>query len=86
MIVVGSGPAGQRAAIQGAKSGKRVALVEVGLVFLFEPGAVRVAAGLSHRDIARRLGISPRHASRLYERGIKRAERAAAWLDRRTPA
>jgi RNA polymerase sigma factor (sigma-70 family) len=49
---------------------------------------LRVAAGLSHRDIARRLGISPRHASRLYERerGIKRAERAAAWLDRRTPA
>jgi NAD(P) transhydrogenase len=28
MIVIGSGPAGQRAAIQGAKSGKRVALVE----------------------------------------------------------
>ena len=28
MIVIGSGPAGQRAAIQGAKMGKRVALVE----------------------------------------------------------
>src|SRR5438874_12892202 len=28
MIVIGSGPAGQRAAIQGAKLGKRVALVE----------------------------------------------------------
>jgi len=28
MIVLGSGPAGQRAAIQGAKSGKRVAVVE----------------------------------------------------------
>src|SRR5216684_3853394 len=28
MIVLGSGPAGQRAAIQGAKSGKQVALVE----------------------------------------------------------
>src|SRR5919201_6910211 len=28
MIVIGSGPAGHRAAIQGAKSGKRVALVE----------------------------------------------------------
>jgi NAD(P) transhydrogenase len=28
MIVMGSGPAGQRAAIQGAKSGKRVAVVE----------------------------------------------------------
>ncbi len=28
LIVIGSGPAGQRAAIQGAKSGKRVALVE----------------------------------------------------------
>src|SRR6201984_2292874 len=28
MIVLGSGPAGQRAAIQGAKSGKRVALIE----------------------------------------------------------
>src|SRR3954452_23958718 len=28
MIVIGSGPAGQRAAIQGAKCGKRVALVE----------------------------------------------------------
>jgi NAD(P) transhydrogenase len=28
MIVIGSGPAGQRAAIQGAKTGKRVALVE----------------------------------------------------------
>src|SRR5271168_2758895 len=28
MIVVGSGPAGQRAAIQAAKSGKRVAVVE----------------------------------------------------------
>src|SRR5207247_7095376 len=28
MIVIGSGPAGQRAAIQGAKSGKRVALIE----------------------------------------------------------
>ena len=28
IIVIGSGPAGQRAAIQGAKSGKRVALVE----------------------------------------------------------
>src|SRR5215831_10557953 len=28
MIVLGSGPAGQRAAIQAAKSGKRVALVE----------------------------------------------------------
>src|ERR1700694_3840765 len=28
LIVIGSGPAGQRAAIQGSKSGKRVALVE----------------------------------------------------------
>jgi NAD(P) transhydrogenase len=28
LIVIGSGPAGQRAAIQGAKSGKRVALIE----------------------------------------------------------
>lgn len=28
VVVIGSGPAGQRAAIQGAKSGKRVALVE----------------------------------------------------------
>src|SRR5438552_10978933 len=28
MIVIGSGPAGQRAAIQGAKSGKSVAVVE----------------------------------------------------------
>ena len=28
LLVIGSGPAGQRAAIQGAKSGKRVALVE----------------------------------------------------------
>src|SRR5438046_9684524 len=28
LIVIGSGPAGQRAAIQGAKSGKRVVLVE----------------------------------------------------------
>jgi NAD(P) transhydrogenase len=28
LVVIGSGPAGQRAAIQGAKSGKRVALVE----------------------------------------------------------
>src|ERR1700758_2642937 len=28
LIAVGSGPAGQRAAIQGAKSGKRVALIE----------------------------------------------------------
>src|SRR5579862_6340902 len=28
MIVIGSGPAGQRAAIQGAKSGKQVAVVE----------------------------------------------------------
>lgn len=28
LIVIGSGPAGQRAAIQGAKSGKRVAIVE----------------------------------------------------------
>src|SRR5262245_48300039 len=28
MIVIGSGPAGQRAAIQGAKFGKRVAIVE----------------------------------------------------------
>jgi NAD(P) transhydrogenase len=28
IIVIGSGPAGQRAAIQGAKSGKRVALIE----------------------------------------------------------
>src|ERR1700683_3089198 len=28
MIVLGSGPAGQRAAIQAAKSGKRVAVVE----------------------------------------------------------
>src|SRR5580698_8570201 len=28
LIVVGSGPAGQRAAIQAAKAGKRVALVE----------------------------------------------------------
>src|ERR1700723_39764 len=31
MIVLGSGPAGQRAAIQAAKSGKRVALVEKAL-------------------------------------------------------
>src|SRR5271163_2112080 len=30
MIVIGSGPAGQRAAIQAAKSGKKVALVEKG--------------------------------------------------------
>src|SRR5438309_11853810 len=28
LIVIGSGPAGQRAAIQGAKSGKRVVLIE----------------------------------------------------------
>jgi len=28
LVVIGSGPAGQRAAIQGAKSGKRVAVVE----------------------------------------------------------
>src|SRR6201996_9850332 len=28
LLVIGSGPAGQRAAIQGAKSGKRVGLVE----------------------------------------------------------
>ncbi len=28
MIVIGSGPAGQRAAIQGAKLGKRVVLIE----------------------------------------------------------
>src|SRR5579863_1697685 len=28
MIVIGSGPAGQRAAIQAAKSGKKVALIE----------------------------------------------------------
>ncbi len=28
LIIIGSGPAGQRAAIQGAKSGKRVALIE----------------------------------------------------------
>jgi NAD(P) transhydrogenase len=28
LIVIGSGPAGQRAAIQGAKSGKKVALIE----------------------------------------------------------
>src|ERR1700676_1916216 len=28
LIVIGSGPAGTRAAIQGAKSGKRVALIE----------------------------------------------------------
>ncbi|MGH9353850.1 MAG: FAD-dependent oxidoreductase, partial [Terriglobia bacterium] len=28
IIVIGSGPAGQRAAIQTAKSGKRVALIE----------------------------------------------------------
>ena len=28
LLVIGSGPAGQRAAIQGAKLGKRVALVE----------------------------------------------------------
>src|SRR5262247_3462744 len=28
MIVLGTGPAGQRAAIQGAKSGKKVAVVE----------------------------------------------------------
>jgi RNA polymerase sigma-B factor len=47
---------------------------------------LRVGEGLSYRDIARRLGTSPRHASRLFERGMKRAERAAAWLDRRTPA
>jgi RNA polymerase sigma-B factor len=41
---------------------------------------LRVVAGLSHRDIARRLGISPRHASRLYEGAIDRAVRAAARL------
>src|SRR5438034_7823469 len=28
LIIIGSGPAGQRAAIQGAKSGKRVGLIE----------------------------------------------------------
>src|SRR5947209_15757802 len=28
LLVIGSGPAGQRAAIQGAKSGKKVALIE----------------------------------------------------------
>ncbi len=28
LVVIGSGPAGQRAAIQAAKSGKRVALVD----------------------------------------------------------
>ncbi len=29
LIVIGSGPAGQRAAIQAAKSGKRVGLIEM---------------------------------------------------------
>ena len=33
LIVIGSGPAGQRAAIQGAKLGKRVALIEKREVF-----------------------------------------------------
>ena len=28
LIVIGSGPSGQRAAIQGAKAGKKVALIE----------------------------------------------------------
>src|SRR5881398_3225551 len=28
LVVIGSGPAGQRAAIQGAKTGKRIALIE----------------------------------------------------------
>ena len=57
LIVIGSGPAGQRAAIHGAKMGKRVAVVETREVV----GGVCINTGTipSARPCARPCCISP---------------------------
>ena len=54
LVVIGSGPAGRRAAVQGAKLGKRVLVVGMG------NSAMDIASELAQRPIASRLHVSTR--------------------------
>ncbi len=63
VIVIGSGPAGQRAAIQAAKFGKRVALVEKREVI----GGSCIATGaIPSKTMPRRCSICPDSITRTF--------------------
>jgi NAD(P) transhydrogenase len=70
MVVIGSGPAGQKAAIQGAKAGKRVAVIER------EPG---VGGGCVYR------GTIPSKTLRESALQLERSKRSSTTLDVRVP-
>jgi NAD(P) transhydrogenase len=71
IIVIGSGPAGQKAAIQGAKAGRRVAMIER------EPG---VGGGCVYR------GTIPSKTLRESAVQADRMKQSSPMLDRQTPA
>jgi NAD(P) transhydrogenase len=70
IVVIGSGPAGQKAAIQGAKAGKRVAVIER------EPG---VGGGCVYR------GTIPSKTLRESALQLDRSKRSSTTLDLRVP-
>ncbi len=70
IVVIGSGPAGQKAAIQGAKAGKRVAVIER------EPG---VGGGCVYR------GTIPSKTLRESALQLDRSKRSSTTLDVRVP-
>jgi len=70
IVVIGSGPAGQKAAIQGAKAGKRVAVIER------EPG---VGGGCVYR------GTIPSKTLRESALQLDRSKRSSSTLDVRVP-
>ncbi len=71
IVVIGSGPAGQKAAIQGAKAGKRVAMIER------EPG---VGGGCVYR------GTIPSKTLRESALQMDRLKRSSASPDMRAPS
>ena len=71
IVVIGSGPAGQKAAIQGAKAGKHVAMIER------EPG---VGGGCVYR------GTIPSKTLRESALQMDRMKRSSTSLDRKTPS
>lgn len=70
IVVIGSGPAGQKAAIQGAKAGKRVAVIER------EPG---VGGGCVYR------GTIPSKTLRESALQLERTKQSSTTLDVRVP-
>ena len=71
IVVIGSGPAGQKAAIQGAKAGKHVAMIER------EPG---VGGGCVYR------GTIPSKTLRESALQMDRMKRSSTALDRKIPS